>query len=327
MDDPVARTGTKRDHNSMNDDDSHLDLLSSTAQMSYKRQLLSDMFSNQATGSVKLDGIGREGAPRASGHPLAPIEEDASKGGIKITKLAVKEEWEAESAIDRRQDVQTSEQQQRKVSRHIAEKLPRSQPVPQVISYVCQGPAYPGKFDPEAATALGLKPGKEYGALVGENLNVDIALSLYSTRTWLNQMAISIQMAQARFKKEIPLPYQMARSSTHTKSSDSHVLARYDETLLNNVLFFTSSRRLVSESLDFNRYSSSSIARLQPTYPHSLLHPPLRSTRPRTRTSGPSAWCTYWERAWSRIRDTGSGCGRLGKRRRWGSDIWWLIRL
>jgi len=41
-------------------------------------------------------------------------------------------------------------------------RLPKSQPSFTSVAYICKGPDYKGKFDPLAAQALGLKPGRQY---------------------------------------------------------------------------------------------------------------------------------------------------------------------
>ncbi|KAJ2739125.1 hypothetical protein H4R23_000684 [Coemansia sp. Cherry 401B] len=51
------------------------------------------------------------------------------------------------------------------------ELLPATAPTPGVVCYVVTGPEVPGKFDPQAARALGLKPGPHYARLVkGESV-------------------------------------------------------------------------------------------------------------------------------------------------------------
>ncbi|KAJ3185591.1 Zinc phosphodiesterase ELAC protein 2 [Geranomyces variabilis] len=51
------------------------------------------------------------------------------------------------------------------IGRLNAAPLPISTPDPTVLAYICRGPAVPGKFDPKAAIALGLKPGPDFGKL------------------------------------------------------------------------------------------------------------------------------------------------------------------
>ncbi|KAJ2726529.1 hypothetical protein GGI07_000471 [Coemansia sp. Benny D115] len=49
--------------------------------------------------------------------------------------------------------------------------LPKSTPTPAALCYIAQGPEIPGKFDLDAAMALGLKPGPQYGKLIrGESV-------------------------------------------------------------------------------------------------------------------------------------------------------------
>ncbi|CAG8440575.1 11933_t:CDS:10 [Diversispora eburnea] len=48
-------------------------------------------------------------------------------------------------------------------------RLPKSIPSSTSIAYICKGPDYKGKFDPEAAKALGLLPGRHYSELVKGN--------------------------------------------------------------------------------------------------------------------------------------------------------------
>ncbi|RHZ49596.1 hypothetical protein Glove_519g75 [Diversispora epigaea] len=48
-------------------------------------------------------------------------------------------------------------------------RLPKSIPSSTSIAYICKGPDYKGKFDPAAAKALGLLPGRHYSELVKGN--------------------------------------------------------------------------------------------------------------------------------------------------------------
>ncbi|RUP50799.1 hypothetical protein BC936DRAFT_137640 [Jimgerdemannia flammicorona] len=168
--DPNSATlaGTKRDHDSMSEGDAHPDSLSPVAQMNYKRQILSDMFSNQAAAPVKVDEIERAAAAYTGGHPLAPLEK-VPGADVRILEPTGEEGGEAILEVHGKGGGKAPAAGQRKPAKKFVmrgpKKLPRSKPVPQVISYVCQGPAYPGKFDPKAALTLGLKPGKEYGRL------------------------------------------------------------------------------------------------------------------------------------------------------------------
>ncbi|RUS30019.1 beta-lactamase-like protein [Jimgerdemannia flammicorona] len=161
--DPNSATlaGTKRDHDSMSEGDAHPDSLSPVAQMNYKRQILSDMFSNQAAAPVKVDEIERAAAAYTGGHPLAPLEK-VPGADVRILEPTGEEGGEAILEVHGKGGGKAPA---KKFVMRGPKKLPRSKPVPQVISYVCQGPAYPGKFDPKAALTLGLKPGKEYGRL------------------------------------------------------------------------------------------------------------------------------------------------------------------
>ncbi|KAJ2754484.1 hypothetical protein IWQ56_006498, partial [Coemansia nantahalensis] len=47
-----------------------------------------------------------------------------------------------------------------------AQHLPPTRPTPAALCYIVEGPEVPGKFDPKAALALGLKPGPNYRRLV-----------------------------------------------------------------------------------------------------------------------------------------------------------------
>ncbi|CAG8471280.1 700_t:CDS:10 [Dentiscutata erythropus] len=85
------------------------------------------------------------------------------------------ETYEENSALDIPDEVQTDQssspkddkdslaQQRRKL---FPKRLPKSNPSPISIAYVCIGPEYKGKFDPAAAKALGLRPGPQYADLV-----------------------------------------------------------------------------------------------------------------------------------------------------------------
>nr|CAG8501274.1 4504_t:CDS:10 [Entrophospora candida] len=50
--------------------------------------------------------------------------------------------------------------------KYFPKRLPKSKPLATSIAYICKGPDYKGKFDPKAAQALGLPPGKLYSQLV-----------------------------------------------------------------------------------------------------------------------------------------------------------------
>ncbi|KAJ3219425.1 hypothetical protein HDU67_001256 [Dinochytrium kinnereticum] len=66
---------------------------------------------------------------------------------------------------------------------HNAKSIPRLPPTTQskaVISYICQGSRTAGRFDPELAAALGVRPGKQYGRLyAGESVITDAGVTVY----------------------------------------------------------------------------------------------------------------------------------------------------
>ncbi|KAL0085632.1 beta-lactamase-like protein [Phycomyces blakesleeanus] len=56
---------------------------------------------------------------------------------------------------------------------HLYSGLPPTKPSQMVVSYICQGPTIPGKFNPKAAIGLGVKPGPAFGQL---QKGIDIVL-------------------------------------------------------------------------------------------------------------------------------------------------------
>ncbi|CAG8441244.1 14355_t:CDS:10 [Funneliformis caledonium] len=134
-------TGTKRER----DSDLQSDEIDSA--LKYKKEILSLMF-NQSQ---------RSDDPRSFSKKKSRIDED-----IDIAMHIPDEPQSAgssnndDSVRDRRREL-------------FPKRLPKSQPSLASIAYICKGPDYKGKFDPLAAKALGLSPGRQYSELVKGN--------------------------------------------------------------------------------------------------------------------------------------------------------------
>ncbi|KAJ2693496.1 hypothetical protein H4R19_006005, partial [Coemansia spiralis] len=98
---------------------------------------------------------------RKKGHYGGQCEESAIEGHLQ--RIEQKQQTQAAPAAASSHDSRQSS--------NSGQLLPRTQPTPAALCYIVEGPEVPGKFDPKAALALGLKPGPNYRRLVaGESV-------------------------------------------------------------------------------------------------------------------------------------------------------------
>ncbi|KAI7866708.1 beta-lactamase-like protein [Spinellus fusiger] len=114
-----------------------MEALSDKDKMDYRRFVISQMFSMQGSSPAPGHTLEADCAPR-SNHPLAENKTGAPP------------------------NTPTRNFRQRE---HLWSGLPSTTPYPVTVSYICHGPAIPGKFKKQAAMALGIKPGPLYGKL------------------------------------------------------------------------------------------------------------------------------------------------------------------
>ncbi|CAG8642002.1 17230_t:CDS:10, partial [Cetraspora pellucida] len=122
--------------------DSTLDTVDNTS-LQHKKEILSLMFNK-------------------SHQPHNPKGTKKSKTYEENSALEISDEVQSEKSSSSKND-DSLIQQRRKL---FPKRLPKSRPSSASIAYVCIGPKYKGKFDPQAAKALGLKPGRQYADLV-----------------------------------------------------------------------------------------------------------------------------------------------------------------
>ncbi|KAJ2080372.1 hypothetical protein H4R24_003113 [Coemansia sp. RSA 988] len=122
---------------------------------------------------ARIFGVRQEPEPRVkkSKQKTSQQQQQRKKGyySDQCKDAAIEEQLqqlEQQSNIDaatKRMPLQSHDTRQSNISEVI---LPKTQPTPCVISYIVEGPTVPGRFDPKAATTLGLKPGPQYAALI-----------------------------------------------------------------------------------------------------------------------------------------------------------------
>lgn len=146
-------TGTKRTR------DSTLDEINSNSTLKYKKEILSLMF-NQ--GQLSND-------PKSSNKKRSKYDEDIDAAmnipgepqNNQTTQMSKKSN--SGKSSPNRGDNKDSLRERRKEM--FPKRLPKSQPSFASVAYICKGPDYKGKFDPLAAKALGLEPGRQYGRI------------------------------------------------------------------------------------------------------------------------------------------------------------------
>ncbi|CAG8552559.1 17021_t:CDS:2, partial [Racocetra fulgida] len=119
--------------------DSTLDTVDNTS-LQYKKEILSLMFNQHH-------------------QPHNPKGQKKSKTYEENSALDIPDDVQNDQSSSSKDDKDSLIQQRRKL---FPKRLPKSCPSSTSIAYVCIGPEYKGKFNPEAAKALGLKPGRQY---------------------------------------------------------------------------------------------------------------------------------------------------------------------
>ncbi|CAG8784301.1 35727_t:CDS:2, partial [Racocetra persica] len=123
--------------------DSTDDTIDNTS-LQYKKEILSLMFNQNH-------------------QPHNPKGQKKSKTYEENSALDIPDDVQNDQSSSSKDDKDSLIQQRRKL---FPKRLPKSSPSSTSIAYVCIGPTYKGKFNPEAAKALGLKPGRQYADLV-----------------------------------------------------------------------------------------------------------------------------------------------------------------
>ncbi|RIA93139.1 beta-lactamase-like protein [Glomus cerebriforme] len=147
-------TGTKRTR------DSALEEIDSDSTLKYKKEILSLMFNqSQRSDDPKSSNKKRfkidEDIDAALSIPDEP-QDNQTTGSSSGRKSSSSRGNNKDSLRDRRREL-------------FPKRLPKSQPSYTSVAYICKGPDYKGKFDPLAAKALGLKPGRQYSELAKGN--------------------------------------------------------------------------------------------------------------------------------------------------------------
>ncbi|KAJ1732836.1 hypothetical protein LPJ61_001861 [Coemansia biformis] len=124
----------------------------------------------------KPEAQGKKGR-RSSGQPQPQPPQQRKKGhyGGQCQEAAVEEHLQR---IEKQQGDAVAAHMPAAYSGHDAmqggnssQHLPPTRPTPATLCYIVEGPEVPGKFDPQAARALGLKPGPNFSRLVnGESI-------------------------------------------------------------------------------------------------------------------------------------------------------------
>jgi hypothetical protein len=143
-------TGTKRTR------ESTLDEINSNSTLKYKKEILSLMF-NQGQLSNE---------PKSSNKKRSKYDEDidvamniSDEPQDNQTTQMSKNSSGGKSSPNREDNKDLLRERRKEL---FPKRLPKSQPSFASVAYICKGPDYKGKFDPLAAKALGLEPGRQY---------------------------------------------------------------------------------------------------------------------------------------------------------------------
>ncbi|KAF7724572.1 Zinc phosphodiesterase ELAC protein 2 [Apophysomyces ossiformis] len=143
--------------------------------MAYRRTVLSQMFTNE-TDDAPGHTIEAPCTPRQ--HPLSKSGKNLSEvPDAEINMIPLKERHAKASVSEIPSDVSPRSEVQKTKFRnmeYLFQPLPPAKPFPAAISYICRGPTLLGKFNKQAALALGINPGPIYGKLhKGETVTLE----------------------------------------------------------------------------------------------------------------------------------------------------------
>jgi hypothetical protein len=143
-------TGTKRTI------DSALEETNSGSTLKYKKEILSLMFDKSQKSDLdyqKLSNIKKSKIDESINSSLDILDEPQDNQMMEDSSSNRK------SSPSRGNNEDSLRDKKRKL---FPKRLPKSQPSFTSVAYICKGPDYKGKFDPLAAKALGLEPGRQY---------------------------------------------------------------------------------------------------------------------------------------------------------------------
>lgn len=106
----------------------------------YRRRVIQAMFTGTKPNGVPEQTMKAKCTPRDTKVSMHPLDDATGSATVQ----------------------QTTPRQMRSFQ-YIRQPLPRTTPYPAAISYICRGPTVRGKFKPDVAKALGIKPGPLYG--------------------------------------------------------------------------------------------------------------------------------------------------------------------
>lgn len=133
---PVA--GIKRSRSNLEEEEENL--ADPDANDAYRRSVVQQMFTRTKSNGVPEQTMKAKCTPRDTKVSMHPLDDATGAATVQ----------------------QASPRQSRSLQ-YIRQRLPRTSPYPAAISYICRGPTVRGKFKPQAAQALGIKPGPLYG--------------------------------------------------------------------------------------------------------------------------------------------------------------------
>ncbi|KAG0178101.1 Zinc phosphodiesterase ELAC protein 2 [Apophysomyces sp. BC1034] len=145
----------------------NVEYFSTEEKMAYRRDVLSQMFSNEAADNAPGHTIEAPCTPRK--HPLRKDTKELSEApDAQINMIPMENSHAKASVSEIPSDIAPRSEAQKSKFRnmeYLFKPLPPTEPFPAAISYICRGPTLLGKFDKAAAVALGIKPGPIYGKL------------------------------------------------------------------------------------------------------------------------------------------------------------------
>ncbi|KAL1915603.1 uncharacterized protein VTP21DRAFT_6727 [Calcarisporiella thermophila] len=131
----------------------------------FKRQILSNMFAGGKRAAISTEACSAEQAFAKLPAQNSAHNDDPASAADAIEEVTAEDMLKQPAVSSLKGENTTKSGGGVDGIRRVTRRLPRTSQYPAAISYICQSPDYPGKFNPKAAQALGLKPGPLYGKL------------------------------------------------------------------------------------------------------------------------------------------------------------------
>lgn len=137
--------------------------------------MIADDGNLRATAVVVLPAGGRYAGAKRSRSP-SPVEENSEQQDQRYRQSILKQMFDKKAPVPTALDASCEplENARHRDTRYMSRQLPRTKRCPAALTYICRGPTRKGKFDPNAAKALGVKPGPLFGRLQrGETIHLE----------------------------------------------------------------------------------------------------------------------------------------------------------